>query len=132
MQKTTCRFYIYKTKKLRYVFIHKIQTLSKKQDNMRYVFIYKRQDTLRYIIFHENLKLAFLYTKAWNFAVREFFLYKISTLRKNHDNLRYVFMYKNADTLRYTIFHWIFEIGWGGEILLFAKNNALCVKKLNA
>ena len=45
---------------LRYVtFLYtKIQTLRKKQDNLRYVFIHKNPDTLRYTIFMECLKLA--------------------------------------------------------------------------
>ena len=33
----------------------------------------------------------------------------------------------NPDTLRYSIFHGIFEIGGEGGTFLYAKNNALCV-----
>ena len=61
------------------------------------------------------------------------FLYsKIQTLRKKQDNLRYVFIYKNPDTLCYTIFYRIFEIGGGGGAFLYAKNNALFVTFLYA
>ena len=42
----------------------------------------------------------------------ETFLYtKRPTLFKKHDNLRNVFIYKNPDTLRYAVFHEIFETG---------------------
>ena len=36
----------------------KIQTLCKKQDNLRYVLIYTKIDTLRYAIFHENVQIC--------------------------------------------------------------------------
>ena len=56
------RFYLYKKQKhLRNVFLTESPTLSKNQDNLRYVFIYKNQDTLRYAIFIKKLKLAFIY-----------------------------------------------------------------------
>ena len=42
------------------------------------------------------------------------------------------FLYKNMDTLRYSIFHWIFEIGGGGGAFLYAKKDALCVTFLYA
>ena len=49
------RFYIYKREKNCETFLYtKSQTLCKKQDNLRYVFIYKKPDTLPYAIFHEN------------------------------------------------------------------------------
>ena len=59
------RFYLYKKKNIpKHLYINtKIQTLCKKQDNLRYVFIDKKAYTLRYTIFHEILKLAFIYTQ---------------------------------------------------------------------
>ena len=70
----------------------KIQTLCKKQDNLRYVFIHKKPHTFRYAIFHDFFKLEFIYKqKACHFALREVFIYKSTTLRKKQDNLRYVF-----------------------------------------
>ena len=39
----------------------KVQTLCKKEDNLRSVFIHKNPDTLRYAIFMKSLKLAFIY-----------------------------------------------------------------------
>ena len=42
-----------KSKKMRNLLHTKKQTLRKKQENFRYVFIYKNQETLRYAIFHE-------------------------------------------------------------------------------
>ena len=47
---------------------------------LKFVFTYKKHDTLRYVIF--------LYTKR-------------QTLRKKQDNFCYVFIYKNPDTLKY-------------------------------
>ena len=42
----------------------------------------------------------------------ETFLYtKIQALCKKQDNLPYVFIYKNPDTLHYAIFHEMLEIG---------------------
>ena len=103
----------------------KSQTLFKKLDNYRYVFKYKKPYTWRYGIFMKILKFAFIY--------------------KNHDNLRYVtFLYTKSSrhfakieticdtfyvqkfgSLRYAIFHWIFEICGGGAFI--KKNNGLCV-----
>ena len=87
----------------------------KNPDNVCYLFIYKKQDTLSFAIFHENVEVGIYIQKASHFALGEFLYGKTSTLRKKQDNLRYVFIYKNPDTLRYAIFHWIFEIGGGGE-----------------
>ena len=42
----------------------KIQALCKNQDNIHYVFIYKKQDTLRYAIFHENFEVGVYKQKA--------------------------------------------------------------------
>ena len=61
-------------------FLYKSQTLFKKQDNFRYVFIYKKQDTLRDAIFHENFEVSIYVQKAWHFVL---------TLRdKNRDTLQ--------------------------------------------
>ena len=80
-------------------------------------FKYKNHDTLRYG--------TELYTKS-------------QTFRKNQDNLRYIFIYKNLDTLQNTIFHMIFEIEGGRgrfiykkqctlRYIFIQKNNALCI-----
>ena len=55
-------------------FYKKSQTLRKKQDNLSYVFIWKKTDTLHYAIFIKMLKLvkgrgAFLYEKTMQFAL---------------------------------------------------------------
>ena len=60
----------------------KSMTVFKKLDNFRYVFIHKKTYTLRYRIFHEYLKLAFIY--------------------KKHNTLRYV-------TLLYTKIYFTFR-----------------------
>ena len=85
------------------------------------------------------LKLAFIHKKHDTLYYCTFLYKKIQTLRKKQDNLRYVFMFKNLDTLHYAIFHSIFEIGGGGGhfylqktiqfVLHFyiKKTNGLCV-----
>ena len=42
----------------------KIQTLCKNQDNSRHVFIYKKQDTLGYAIFHEGFEVGICIQKS--------------------------------------------------------------------
>ena len=71
----------------------KIPTLFKKQENLRYVFIHKKPDTLRYTIFMKFLKLAFIYIqRARHFALSEVFIYtKSPTIRKKQNKLRYIF-----------------------------------------
>ena len=73
---------------------------------MRSPFIYKKQYTLRYAIFHENF---------------EFGIY----IQKNHNTSQKArqfalrFIYKNPDTFRYAVFHGISEIGgWGGHFYM--------------
>ena len=75
-QRARC-LYIQKPKNCKTFLYTKCQTLSKKQDNYRHVFIHKKQDTLHYTIFHENVEVGidiqkhytlryvtFLYTKS--------------------------------------------------------------------
>ena len=50
--------YIQKEKQLRNVFKYQ------KPHNSCYVFIYKKQDTLRYAIFHENFEVGIYIQKA--------------------------------------------------------------------
>ena len=48
-------------------------------------------------------------------VTRHFYNKKNPDPSKKQDNFRYVFIYKNPNTLRYAIFHGTFEIGgvWG-------------------
>ena len=115
-KKVVKRFYIQKSghftqsKTISVTFLYtKIETLYVTQffmEILKLTILYKKHDTLHYV--------TFLYTK-------------IQTLSKKQDNLRSVFIYKNTDTLRYAIFHWIFEIGGGGGGGYMQKNNALCI-----
>ena len=76
-RKTTCTFiYIKKAKKLQNLYMYtKIQTLFKKQVNLRYVFIYKSQTLSVTRFFTKIKKLAFIWIKkAWHFALREVFI----------------------------------------------------------
>ena len=56
-------------------YIKKIKKLCKKQDNFRYIFIYKKQDTLRYAIF-VIIEVGIYIQKSWQFALRDVFIYK--------------------------------------------------------
>ena len=66
-------------------------------------YIFKKQDTLRSAIFHEISEVVIYKQKAWHFALHDVLYTKIQTLQKKEDNLRYVFIYKNMDTLRKTV-----------------------------
>ena len=74
----------------------KSQTLSKKQDNLRYVFIYKNPDTLRYAIFHWIFEIE----GGGGYIEKQYTLGYIFIFKKQC-NLPYVFIYKKPDTLRY-------------------------------
>ena len=89
--------YIQMIKKLRNVFIYKNQDSLQNQDSFRYVFIYKKPHPLRYAIFHEFFKLRFIYKKYDTLRYVTVLYAKSQTLRKNLDNLRYVFIYKNTE-----------------------------------
>ena len=65
-----------------------------------HIYIYKKHDTLR--------DVAFLYAN-------------ILTLRKKRQFLLRFFIYNKPDTVRYAIFHGIFEIGEGGGIFMYKK-----------
>ena len=59
-------FYIYKRQKIaKRLYINtKIQTLLKKQQILRYVFIHKNPNTMCYAIFHEIFETGiYIYTK---------------------------------------------------------------------
>ena len=59
-ERQRARFYIYKKQKnVKCLYIYtKIQTLCKNQDNLRYVFIHKKPDNLRYAIFNEIFEIG--------------------------------------------------------------------------
>ena len=59
----------------------KRQTLFQNQDTFRYVFIYKKQDTLLYGVFIKKLKLVFIYKKNDTLRYVTFLYTKIQTLR---------------------------------------------------
>ena len=130
-----------KSKKCETFLYTKSQTLFKKLDNIRYVFIYKKPYTWRYGIFIKFLKLEFIY--------------------KNHDTLRYVTFYIQKarhftksktiwDTFLYTKIRHFYVTRFFIEFLKFSeggifiekkqcilrdifilKNNALCVTLLH-
>ena len=124
--------YIYKKQKNAKPFYTKSQTLFKKQDNFRHVFIYKNPDTLRYAIFMKFLKLDFIYKNHDTLRYVTFLYTKIQTLLKKQENFRHVFIYKNTETVRYVFFHWIFEIVGGGRGHFYTQKKSLCITFLYA
>ena len=116
----------------------KIQILFfKNQDNSRYIFMYKKSDTLGHAIFHESFETVMYIQKSWHFVLCLVLYTNSQSLRKNQDNLYYVFVYKKTDTLCYAIFEGTFEICKGGKglytkkctlrYIFIYKNNAICV-----
>ena len=63
--------YIQRAKKTKRLYVYtKIQTLCKKQDNLRYVFIHKKPSTLRYAIFHEIFESSiYIYMQSMTLCV---------------------------------------------------------------
>ena len=92
-------------------FFTKIQTLYITRFFMNvwnwYLYIYKKRDTLRYVMF--------LY-------------FKSLILRKMQDNLRYVFYIQKAWHFALQMFSWNFWNWRRGGGFVWKKNNALCVK----
>ena len=143
-QKTTCTSYIYtkgKTDIKTIIFKKYIDTLQKaRQFASR--FLYKKLKTLRYAICHELFWSWHLCTKIMTLCVKWSFYKTIQTLRKKQDNLRYVFICKNQDTLHYAIFIEFLKLAERRGNLYMqkqcnfvtfmeAKNNALCVTFLH-
>ena len=52
------------------------QLAQKGKKNCETFFIYKKQDTSRYAIFHENFEVGIYIPKAWHFALRDVLIYK--------------------------------------------------------
>ena len=132
-QKTTCLFlFVQKAKKYETFFYTKLQTLSKNQDNVRHVFIYKR-NTLYVTRFSWKCWNWHLYTqKVWNFASRDVFIYKkAESLQKLRQYaLR---LYTKSLIIWITQFFLEFlKLAEGGETFFYAEINALCVTFLYA
>ena len=86
--KTKCETFLY-TKSL---------LLCKNQDNIRYVFIYKKHNTLLYTISHEILKLAFLYKKHDTLRCVTFYIQKARHFAKSK-TICLTFLYTKILTL---------------------------------
>ena len=118
------RFIYTKSKKIaKCLYIYtKSQTLCKKQDNLRYVFVHKKQDTLLYAFFMNVLKLE----KSMTLCVTwRFYIQKARNFEKK-DNLRYVFLYTKSLTLCVTRFFMEFlKLAEGGGIFIHKKQCTL-------
>ena len=84
--------YIYKNKKIKGFYIQNPDTLQKLRQ-FALSFIYKISETLLYAIFHEKLKLAFIYKNHDTLRSVTFLYTKRQTLHKKQDKLRYVLIY---------------------------------------
>ena len=121
------RLFIHKKQtKLRNVYIYKKPDTLQKERNLRYVLRLKT-DTLRYAIFHEMFKLAFIYKKYGTLRYLTFLYTKSGTLRKKQDNLRYVFIYKNPDTLRYAISIEFLKLAEGRRAFFICKKQCTLI-----
>ena len=100
------RFYIQKHQKICEIVLYtKSQTLFKKLDNFRYVFIYNKPYTLRYRIFHEIFDVGIYIQKARDFALRDIFIYKKLDTSQKARQFAIRFYIQKSGTLRYAIFH---------------------------
>ena len=108
------------------------------------VFIHKKQDTLRYTIFHECFEIGiYIYTKNYTLRYVTCLYTKIQTFRKKQDNLHYVFIYARSLTVYVRRFFMEFlklAVGRGtffiiekmhfSSNLYMQKNNALSIQFL--
>ena len=112
---------------------YKILTLSKKQDNFRYIFYIQKASYFYFCGFWCKFWIWYLYTKIMALCVMWPFLYrKHDTYKK--DIICVTFLYTKARTLCVTLFllnFWNCRRG-GGSILYFFLNNALWVTFLFA
>ena len=118
-----------------------------------YIYIYKKLDTFQksrqftLLFYSKNARHFTLRDFSWNYWNWHLYKYKnhdtlsymtflysqIQTLWKNQDNLGYgFFIYRKPDTLGYTKFLCIVEIGGGGGGIFLNKKKAFCVKCLYA
>ena len=123
--KDNVHVYIYKKAKQIETFLYtKSQTICKKKKNLLCFYVQKtRHFTLS--DFHEIFEVGIYIQKARYFVLLDFKIKKSQTLRKKEDNLCFVFMFKNPDTLHYAIFIEFLKLAEGGAFL-HLKNNALC------
>ena len=137
-RKTTCTFiYIQKGKNCETFLYTKIQTLCKKQDNLGYVlYIKERHFTLR--DFHKKIEFGIYIKEAWQFALRDVFIYKNPDTSQKARQFALYFYLKIYGHFVVRNFSLNFS-NWrrGGGIFinkkticvtfLYAQNNALCV-----
>ena len=120
-------FYTHKNQKNCQTFLYtKIQTLFKKLDNFRIVFIYKKPYTLRYGIFHEIFQFGIYIQKAWHFALSEFLYTKARNFAKSK-TICYTFLYTKIRHFALRDFSLKFwNLRNGVDIYLFKKPYTLC------
>ena len=110
-----------KIKKIPNSFIYKKPDTFQKARNFRYVFRYKKPYTLRYGIFHEIFEVGIYIQKTWHFGLRALFIYKKLDISQKPRQFAICCYMQKSGTLRYALFHWIFEICGGGGYLFILK-----------
>ena len=76
---------------------------------------YTKIQTVYVTQFFMIFKIFIYIQKPWQFTLRAVLTYKnLDTSQTSRHFLLRLYIYKNPDTLRYTIFHGIFDIGRGG------------------
>ena len=119
VERQRARFYIQKKQKNR-------ETFKKKSQTIPVAFLYTKSNTLYVTGFFMNfLKLAFIHKKYHTLGQVTFLYTKTQTLRKNQDNFRYVFIYKNPALCVPRFFIGFLKFAEGGDIYL-KKYNSLC------
>ena len=86
------------------IFIYNKSDTPQKSRQFKVLFDIKNPDTLLYAILDESSEVDILYKNYDNLCYVKIIYTNIHTLLKKQDTLRYVFIYKNLDTLRYAIF----------------------------
>ena len=97
--------YTQKAKKIAKRFYMQKERHFSKSNTISVMFLYTKSHILYVKQFFMKCSSWNIYKKHDTFCYGTFLYAKTQTLRKKQDNLRYVFMFKNPDTLHYAIFH---------------------------
>ena len=89
--------FIYTKSKLNcetFIYIYKIQTLCRQQDDFRCIFIHQKPDTLLYALFYfKKMILAFMYIqKVRLFELPDVFIYKNAGHFEKSETIRVTFL----------------------------------------
>ena len=106
-QKTMCTLYIQKEKKCETVFYKKSKTIL-------VLFLYTKCMIIFVMRFSWKFWIVIYIQKARHFVLCDVFIYIKPDILQKARKCALHFIYRNPHSLRYAMFHWIFEIGGGG------------------